>query len=83
MKKKAHTSQEIQKIWKEAYPKLSESVPESIFKLPREEMIEKARIIINNHFLKNYQNHNEIMADKTTGSAMIGFMMCWNWMKSE
>lgn len=46
-------------------------------------MLEKARIIINNHFLKNYQTHNEIMADKTTGSAMIGFMMCWNWMKSE
>jgi len=42
--------------------------------LSRAKMLEIARTKINGHFLTDYKTHNEIMADKRTGSAMIGFM---------
>lgn len=48
--------------------------------LSRAEMLDIARTKINSHFLTNYKTHNEIMADKRTGSAMIGFMKCWEWL---
>lgn len=38
--------------------------------------LEKARKTINSHFLKNHETHEAIMADKTTGYAMIGYMLC-------
>jgi hypothetical protein len=49
--------------------------------LTRTEMLEIARTKINSHFLTDYKTHDEIMADKRTGSAMIGFMKCWEWLK--
>jgi len=49
--------------------------------LSRAKMLEIARTKINSHFLTDYKTHNEIMADKRTGSAMIGFMKCWEWLK--
>ena len=49
--------------------------------LSRAEMLEIARTKIITHFLTEYKTHDEIMANKVTGSAMIGFMKCWEWLK--
>lgn len=49
--------------------------------LSRSEMLDIARTKINSHFLTEYKTHDEIMANKITGSAMIGFMKCWEWLK--
>lgn len=48
--------------------------------LSRAEMLEIARHKINSHFLTDYKTHEDIMADKQTGCAMIGFMKCWSWL---
>lgn len=52
-------------------------------KLPktRMEMLELAKNKVNAHFLTNYKTHEEIMADKRTSAAMIGFMICWDLLK--
>lgn len=44
MKKKTHTSQEIQKIWKEAYPKLSESVPNQSLNFQEKKCLKKQEL---------------------------------------
>ena len=49
----------------------------------REKKLEIARTKINSHFLTNHKTHDEIMADKRTGGAMIGFMKCWEWLRHK
>ena len=44
------------------------------------EILKIARIQINERFFTNYKSHYEIMSNKTTGCAMIGFLKCFEWM---
>jgi len=49
----------------------------NVYLMSREQMLETAKQKINNHFCTDYKTHNEIMADRVTSAAMIGFMQCW------
>ena len=53
----------------------------SIENLSREDLLKIARDKINNHFLTSHKTHEDIMADKKTCGAMIGFIMCYEWLK--
>ena len=51
--------------------------------MTRQEIIQVGMGIINNHFRTNYTKYEDMMADKQTSAAMIGFLKCYSWINES